>query len=482
MQLDKYKFNYRYLYPLLALLLYFQFALLLIHSLQLKFAFFNLKLSSYFLLFIFLAEAVIRFNAALSIEIPRLIFLGEVLLYFLLLLFLNGQYQGLNSLLSIKLVELYLFTLLSIFIWLQLNELTAFFFIFNQDCVKIFDHSDSVNNLDEFRRLLDYPLIWPKIKHKIILLNLGLLICWALVETLQPTIILLTISFLITEIFLLASAYFTKKTIDWQVNGIKEFSTIKQGWIKFLILLISIAFLFSALMPANYQLLPMNKIGGWLNSNLEFKSNLAPNRTSPKLTNNFSSQVKQAAKKPSSLLILFYLAIEILLVFLVGLLILLLIIFLFKSELSKFKNLSQFTRAFLAFIKNIIQLVSLSLKKINFKIKATWQQKQKQLKTRQLNNQEIKELQFEQIKAGDSSVISQIYFALLKLLAWQGIKKDNTLTPYEFSEQLEVDNSILQEIKLLTTLFVESSYSNHSLSKQIINSASQSWQRIKNKF
>jgi len=268
MKAKEYNFKYSYLYPFMGVLLYFILAVMFFYLVEINSNFFNLNMLSYLLLFLFLIEAILHFNASLEIKIPLLTFAAEFFLYLFILVVFSGRYQGLNSIFILENLDLFTFWLISIFIWYQVYEFCGIFEYFRKDFDKIYASRGEDWNLDEFRRLLDYPLIWPRMTQKISWLNLPLFILWAVMGEMNTFFLVLTIIFLVVEVFLLALTYLDKKTVDWNVNRIKESQSIKKGWRKFLLIFIISALLLAFLLPSNYQPLPMDRINSWLGRQL----------------------------------------------------------------------------------------------------------------------------------------------------------------------------------------------------------------------
>ncbi|MFW6230039.1 MAG: hypothetical protein ACOC4L_03555, partial [Halanaerobium sp.] len=268
MKAKEYNFKYSYLYPFMGVLLYFLLALMFFYLIEVRFELMQLNKALYILLFLFLLEAILHSNAALEIKIPALTFILEFTFYLFAVIIFSGRYQGLNSIFTLNNLDLILFWLFSIFLWYQVSEFSRIFEYFRKDFAKIFENSGENWNLDEFRRLLDYPIIWPKMTQKVTWLNLPLLSVWAILGEINAVILILTILFLVVEVFLLALSYLDKKRVDWQVNGIKESASIRSGWRKFLLFFIISALLLAFLLPANYQPLPMDRINSWLGQKL----------------------------------------------------------------------------------------------------------------------------------------------------------------------------------------------------------------------
>ena len=235
MKAREYNFKYSYFYPFLGVMLYFILSLLFFYLIEVKFEFMQLNNILYLLFFIFLVEAIFHTNAAQEVKIPALTFIVEFGIYLFAVILFSGRYQGLDSIFILTNLDLFLFWIFSIFIWYQTAELSRLFEYFRKDFDKIYDRSSDNWNLDEFRRLLDYPIIWPKLTQKISWLNLPLFVLWAVLGEMNSFYITLTVIFLVIEVFLLALTYLDKKRVDWKVNRIKESPAIKNGWLRFLL-------------------------------------------------------------------------------------------------------------------------------------------------------------------------------------------------------------------------------------------------------
>jgi len=484
MKAKEYNFKYSYLYPLLGVLLYFILSLMFFYLIEVKFEFMQLNNTLYLLLFIFLIEAILHANAALEIKIPALTFILEFAVYLFAIIIFSGRYQGLNSIFTLNNLDLFFFWGFSIFIWYQAAEICRLFEYFRKDFDKIYDRSSENWNLEEFRRLLDYPIIWPRLTRKISWLNLPLFIIWAAVGEMNSTIIVLTILFLVIEVFLLALAYLDKKTVDWRVNRIKEPAAIKSGWRKFLLFFIIFALLLAFLLPANYQPLPMDRINSFLAQRLaltempemEQGENLPKNLSSGEVPN-------KAEEEESPLVEILFIIIQVALTLLLGFVFLSLILFLIKSELSKIKNLPQFFKVFYSFLIKALKDIFISVKEINFNLSSSWRKRREKKKDRMNIKKEAKNLKNIDLSGESNSIIIRIYNSLLKLLSLKGMGKDPAATPYEYSSYLQDKyQDLKEEINNLTDIFVESAYSDHSLGKNAVKAAKSIWKILKKRF
>ena len=167
MKAKEYNFKYSYFYPFMGVLLYFILSLMFFYLIEAEFEFMQLNNLLYLLLFVFLIEAILHSNAAQEVKIPALTFILEFALYLLAIFVFSGRYQGLDSIFRLSNLDLFFFWIFSIFIWYQTAELSRLFEYFRKDFDKIYDRSSDNWNLDEFRRLLDYPIIWPKLTQKV---------------------------------------------------------------------------------------------------------------------------------------------------------------------------------------------------------------------------------------------------------------------------------------------------------------------------
>lgn len=484
MKAREYNFKYSYLYPLMGMLLYFILSLMFFYLLEVEFEFMQLNNILYLLLFIFLLEAILHTNAALEVKIPALIFIVEFAVYLLAIIVFSGRYQGLDSIFRLKNLDLFFFWIFSILIWYQLAELCRLFEYFRRDFDKIYDRSSENWNLDEFRRLLDYPIIWPKLTQKVTWLNLPLFIIWASVGEIQETIIVLTVLFLIIEVFLLALTYLDKKRVDWRVNRIKEPAAIKSGWLKFLLIFIISALLLAFLLPANYQPLPMDRINSFLAQNLSLTEMPVLEQGENQQKNYSPGEISDESDKEESVLIeILFMVTQIVLILFFGLLLLALILFLIKSELAKIKNLPQFFKAFYSFLIQAFKDIFTGLKEINFNLGSSWQQRGEKKQGKKLSRQEEKDIKNIDLSGESNSIIIRIYNSLLKLLSLKGMGRDPAATPYEYSAYLQDKyQDLKEEINNLTDIFVESAYSDHSLGENAVKAAKSIWKILKKKI
>lgn len=484
MKAKEYNFKYSYLYPLLSLILYFLLALMVINLIEIKTDFLKLGGFSFVLLFLFLVESILHFNAALELKVPALTFLVEFALYLLALFIFSGRYQGLESILTLNNLDLFFFWLFSLFLWYQIAEFCRLFEYFRTDFEKLFDQSSENWNLDEFRRLLDYPLVWPQVTKKITWLNLPLFLLWAILGELNSTFVLLSIFFLVTEVFLLALNYLDKKRLDWQVSGIKEFSTIKKGWHKFLLIFIITALVFAFLLPANYQPLPMNRIMNYFSQQLELTETPQIEVEETQQQGFKAEGVSEEVEKENSIIMeILFLVIQLSLSLIFGFLILSLILFLIKSEIGKIKNLPQFFKAFYGFLIKALNDIFSRVKELNFDLGSSWKKRKEKRAEKKEIKKDKKELKNIDLKGENSSIIIRIYNSLLKLLSLKGIGRDPAATPYEYSSYLEVKyQDLKEEINKLTEIFVESAYSNHSLGENAVKAAKSIWKILKKKI
>lgn len=483
MKSKEYNFKYSYLYPFMGLLLYFILALLLFYLLKIRSDFFNLYTSAYFLLFAFLLEAIFHYNAALDLEIPRFIFLFEHLFFLVILLFFSGRLQGLDNIFSLSNIDIYLFWLVSIFLWFQVYDFSRLFGYFRKDFIKIFDQSHQVRSLDEFRRLLDYPLIWPKIIAKISWLNLPLVILWAVMGRMNINFIYLTLIFLVIEVFFISLSYLDKKKIDWRVNGIEESKSVRRGWHRFLLIFIISALLIAFLLPANYQPLPMDQIKSWLHSKLVLREMPQIPAGNIRRQDMEEGDLSVQSELMIRILEMIFLVFQLILNILFLLLVLIFILFLIKSELSRIKNIPQFFKAFYRFFINFFREFFRTIKDFNFDLSSSWkrrQEKKEQKKSARYREEELKNID---LSDNSHSIIIRIYNSLLKLLSLKGLGRNPASTPYEYSSFLEGKyQDLKEEIKELTDIFVETAYSNHSLGKNAVKAAKSIWKIIKKKI
>ncbi|MFN2340138.1 MAG: DUF4129 domain-containing protein [Halanaerobium sp.] len=484
MKAREYNFKYSYFYPFMGLLLYFILSLMFFYLIEIKFEFMQLNNILYLLFFIFLVEAIFHTNAALEVKIPVLTSIVEFAVYLLAIIIFSGRYQGLDSIFILANLDLFLFWIFSIFIWYQTAELSRLFEYFRKDFDKIYDRSSENWNLDEFRRLLDYPIIWPQLTQKVSWLNLPLFILWAAVGEMNFTFITLTVLFLVIEVFLLALSYLDKKTVDWRVNRIKEPAAIKSGWRKFLLIFMISALLLAFLMPANYQPLPMDRINSWLGQRLAL-TEMPEMEQGESPAENYGSgeQLEQAEEEESRLIEILFVVIQIILTLVFGLFFLALIAFLIKSELTKIRNLPQFFRAFYGFLIRALKDIFTAVKEVNFNFSSSWQRRREKKKNKKNIKEETKDLKNIDLSGASNSIIIRIYNSLLKLLSLKGMGKDPAATPYEYSSYLQDKYQDLKtEINNLTDIFVESAYSDHSLGENAVQAAKSIWKILKKKI
>jgi len=484
MKAKEYNFKYRYLYPLMGVLLYFILSLMFFYLVEVKFEFMQLNNTLYLLFFLFLVEAVLHSNAALEVKIPALTFVLEFAVYLFAVIIFSGRYQGLDSILTLNNLDLFSFWIFSIFVWYQTAELCRLLEYFRKDFDKIYDRSSDNWNLDEFRRLLDYPVIWPRLTQKVSWLNLPLFLFWAALGEMNSTFIALTVLFLVIEVFLLALTYLDKKTVDWRVNRIKEPAAIKRGWRKFLLLFIISALLLAFLLPANYQPLPMDRINSFIVQRLALTEmpEMEPGENLPENLN--SGEVPDEVEEEESPLIeILFILIQIALALLLGFVLLALTLFLIKSELTKIKNLPQFFKAFYSFLIGAFKDIFTTVKEINFNLSSSWKKRREKKKNKKSNKKEAKDIKKIDLSGEGNSIIIRIYNSLLKLLSLKGMGKDPAATPYEYSSYLQDKyQDLKEEINNLTDIFVESAYSDHSLGENAVKAAKSIWKILKKKI
>ena len=484
MKAKEYSIKYSYLYPFMGLMLYFILALMFFYLIEINFELMQINSSSYLLLFLFLMEAILHFNASLETKIPLLTFAVEFFLYLTALVIFSGRYQGLDSIFILAKLDLFIFWLLSIFLWYQVYEFCSIFEYFRKDFDKIYASRGEDWNLDEFRRLLDYPLIWPKMTQKVSWLNLPLLILWAFMGEMNTLFLVLTIIFLVIEVFLLALTYLDKKTVDWNVNRIKETQSIKKGWRKFLLIFIISALLLAFLLPSNYQPLPMDQINSWLGRQLasigvfelEEQQNMRQNLGARELP-------EKVEEEESRLLEILFITIQIFLTVIFGFFFLALIIFVISSELSKIKNIPQFVKEFFRFLFKAVRDIFAVVREINFNLSSSWHSRKEKRQQNKSAKKEAENIKNIELTGQSKSIISRIYNSLLKLLSLKGMGRDPASTPYEYSSYLEEKyQELKEEINKLTEIFVESAYSDHSLGENAVKAAKSIWKILKKKI
>jgi len=483
MKAKEYNLKYSYLYPLMGLILYFILGLMFFYLIEVNFKLVKFNRVSYLLFFLFLLEAILHFNASLEIKIPALTFAVEFFIYLSALIIFNGRYQGLDSIFVLAKLDLFIFWLVSIFIWYQVYEFCGIFEYFRKDFDKIYASRGEDWNLDEFRRLLDYPLIWPKMTQKVSWLNLPLFILWAFMGEMNTVFLVLTIIFLVTEVFLLALSYLDKKTVDWNVNRIKETETIKKGWRKFLLIFIISALLLAFLLPSNYQPLPMDRINSWLGRQLALMGVVEMEQQNIQGKMGVGELPDQMVEEESRLVEILFLISQIFLTVIFALFFLALVIFLISVEISRIKNLPQFFRAFYQFVIKAVKDILAFVREINLDLSSSWRKRKERRRQKKSIKDEEKSIKNIELSGKSNSIISRIYNSLLKLLSLKGMAKDPASTPYEYSSYLEDKyQEIKEEINDLTEIFVESAYSNHSLGENAVRAARNIWKILKKKI
>ncbi|SIQ77272.1 DUF4129 domain-containing protein [Halanaerobium kushneri] len=482
MKAKEYNFKYSYLYPFMGVMLYFILAIMFFYLIEINSNFMNLNNFSYLILFLFLVEAILHFNASLEIKIPMLTFVVEFFVYLLLLVVLSGRYQSLATIFSLDKLDLFIFWLVSIFFWYQVYEFCGIFEYFRKDFDKIYESKGEDWNLDEFRRLLDYPLIWPRMTRKVSWLNLPLLILWAFIGEVNMLFLILTIIFLVTEVFLLALTYLDKKTVDWNVNRIKETQSIKKGWRKFLLIFIILALLLAFLLPSNYQPLPMDRINSWIGQQLALLGVVEMEQQDNIRERFDAGQLPDEAEEeePRWIEILFVI-IQIFLTVIFALFFLALVIFFITSEIGKLKNMPQFFKAFYQFIIKALKDIFTVIKEINFT--SGWRKRNERLKNKKSAKEEAKNIKNIELTGQSNSIIIRIYNSLLRLLSLKGMGKDPAATPYEYRSYLvEKFQDLKEEINNLTEIFVETAYSDHPLGENAVKTARTIWKILKKKI
>ncbi len=480
MDFPDYDFKYRYLYPLLGLVLYYILTIITILTLNKYFDMLKLNVFTALLILAFLVESMVRFNAELKLKIPVVTFLLEFILYYLALLFTTGSY-GVNGIYGFRNPSLWVVFLLSVVAWFHVNELAGLFNVFRVDCEKIYVKSSGRWSFDEFRRLLDYPSTWKKISKKISFINIYLLIIWAALRILNPYVVVGTIIFLIIEIFLLSLAYLDKKTIDWHIQGIERPVLLKEGWYRFIVIILILALSFAEVLPYNYSPLPLQRIGRWLNSLLpEMKPGEMPTPERPERQIPTGEIARQEQAEGINYMNIIFLVLQIILFTSFGIIILAFIIFLVKLEFKKVKNLPDFFKKFSSFFRSLVKEIFSRVKQLNITIRSSRHIIKKRRRKKEDTAREIDRIKNIKIPGNLRSMVIIIYNSMLKLLSIRGQGKKQDQTPYEYSRMIgDQYIDISEDINHLTDFYVEIVYSDHSLSKSTASLVKKIWAKVK---
>lgn len=472
MESPEYNVKYKIFYPLLTLILYYLLFLMAIRSINYHFDIININIFMYVIILFFFMEAIIRYNAGLKLEIPVFLFIVEFGLFWLVIRFLPPGLKG---------VSLWLVWVLVIFCWFNIYDLCNTFNIFRKDCEKVYDNSEGKWSFDEFRRLLDYPKTWKEFSHKIWFINIFLFIIWLAFMGADLFIISTSIIFLLIEIVLLSLVYLDKMSLDWYIEGINRPQMITKNWYKSIIILLAIVLVFTVVLPYNYNPVPLEKIGRWLESilpdgRMEIEDMERIER--PKSEGQRIQQPEQEQKAGLMQIIFFILQVLLGLTFV--LLIMALIFYLLGMEIKKLANLPPFFKRFFIFFLDFIKNIFAGAKKIKMKFSKTRARIKTTNKSRQAINKEIKSIKDGVLPDNLRSLIFVIYNSMLKLFAVRGVEKKQYQTPFEFSQiaRKHVKNAN-KEIDDITDIYVETAYSNHSLSEKTGKIIKILWEKVK---
>ena len=471
---QNFEIKYRYLYPLMCLVIYYFLTIMTILTFNRYLNILRLNTFVLLLILLFLFESIIRFNAGLKLNLPKLVFIVEAALLYFLLLFISGSPYSFRD------WSIWIVWVLSIIAWFHVNDLTAYFNVFHVDCEKVFEKSSGRWSFDEFRRLLDYPSTWKKISRKITFVNIPLMIIWIAFREYSLLMLTGSIMILIIEVFLLALAYLDKKTIDWYIEGIKRPVMLKEGWYRFLLIMLITALIFAAVLPYNYSPLPLQTIGNWFNSIMpqispeEMPINERPDRQIPDGVGR-----QEEADGVNYFHIIFFI-LQLILYGLFFLLVVTLVLFLLKLEFKSINNLPEFFKRFIKFSLSFIKEIFYRVKDINFAIEASRSKIKRKYQKKKEFNKESSKIRDLKLPTNLRPMVILIYNSMLKLLSIRGYSRGKSDTPYEYSRILGkqfVD--ISKEINQLTAFYVEVVYSNHSSIKSTATFIKRLWEKVK---
>ncbi|MFP4661902.1 MAG: DUF4129 domain-containing protein [Halanaerobiales bacterium] len=477
MNSQEYNFKYRYIYPLLGLLLYFLLLIMLIFALNRHFDFFSLNIFTSLPILLFLIEAVVRFNAGLKLKIPVFTWLVEVSIYLALLfvalgLSSSGEFNGFRE------PGLWIVFVMGIIGWLNINELANYYNFFRVDCEKIFGKSGGRSAMDDFRRMLDYPSVWKKLSRKVSILNFLLPLIWAIYGQYSLFLLTGTVLFVFLEFLLLTLTYLDKKAIDWYVEGIDS-PALRGDWFKYLIIVILIAVAFAGILPYNYSPIPMEAIGHWLGS-VDIRLEEMPQDERPDIRTP-TEQIGQPPEGGSvNILQIIFVIIQILIYISFLFIIIAMIFFLFRLEFRKIKNIPDFFRKFILFIRNFIREIFSSMKKLKFNFDSENSGLRKKRQEKRETGKEKKRLKDITLPTNIRSMVITIYNSMLRLLSFRGRERKKYQTPYEYGRMVVEDfKDIEEEIGLITRFYVEVSYSDHSLGESTVHLLKGVWDKLR---
>ncbi|MFW5985867.1 MAG: DUF4129 domain-containing protein [Halanaerobiales bacterium] len=422
------------------------------------------------LLFLFLLEVIIRYNAGIDLEIPYYLFVIEFAAFWVLLRFLPPGLKG---------TGLWLVWLLAVFCWYNIYDLCNVYNIFRNDYIKI--HNSPRENLDEFRRLLDYAANWKVFSRKIWFINFYLFIAWLVFTGADLFIIITSIVFGLVEIFLLSLVYLDKITIDWYLDGIKRPALITRNWYKAIYILLAAVLLFTIILPYNYEPVPVDKIGSWLAA-IFTSSQIQPEeiaREQERLPEEDIDQRQQMEEETGIIQLLFFI-LQVVLGSLFALIILAFILYLLKGEITRTTSLPLFIKRFLLFLLDLIKKIFRSVSKIKIRVNRTRNKIKSGRLSKKTRDKQIKSIKEITLPGNLRRMIFAVYNSMLRLFALRGVERKEYQTPFEFSRSArEKIKEAEKEIDEITRIFVETAYSDHSLSEKTGKIIKSLWKKIK---
>ena len=478
---NDYNFRFRVLYPLTVFLLNAILLILGIYGLNHYFNLIKLNFFSLIVISLFLLEAVIRFAAGQKLALPKVLFVLEAGLFLLILsIFVPGPYN----------IRLWLVWALGLISWFNIYRLTSSFSLFETNCAKVYGKNNGEDKgntrdkwtFDEFRRLLDYPSHWKKIVEFIYFSNIPLVLVWALVQEIKVVLVAGSIVYLALEIFLLGSLYLEKKTLDWYIEGLERPPYLKKVWSVLIILTLIITMSTAALLPYNYNPLPLESISRWFSSrSLNFSPEGLPVREEPFVEQYTPAIPEEEGNGGGGFAAIIFFIIQLVLAASILLVIAALVFFFLKQEYSKGGNLPMFIRNFLKFIYNLAKGLFSRVREFSFPLKTFREILSREESRKKGSRQELEEIKKTSLPVDLRSLIITIYHSMLRLLALKGRSKKKTETPYEFSQMMgkRFENNRM-EIKGITDLYVELIYSNHRIHKEVKNRIRELWGKLHN--
>lgn len=473
-----FEIKYKYIYPFMGVNLYFLLAVMTIQALNRQFSIINLNIFIVILLFAAMLESVIRFNAARKLKVPVFLYLIEAASFLGLLLLLGEGSEGLRD------PGTWVVFVVSLIAWVNVQEITSYFNVFYNDSNKIFKNSNSKYSLDEFRRMLDYPSTWKKFSRKISFANIVLIVIWAVVGQFDNFIIIETIIFIICEVFLLSLVYRDKKSIDWHISGIESSLSLKEGWYSFILIILVVSLCFAVVLPYNYDPLPLEEIGNWIQSVLpDIDTREMPDYDSPSGEELVGEPDMPRGDEGPSIVEIVFFVMQSLLFLSILIIVGFLFLFLTKMELSSFRNIPEFFKKFMMFFLNYIRKMFVQIKKVNLSVRSRSRNIRRKRKRDKDKSRETTELKNISLPADMRSMIVIIYNSMLKLLTFKGQGKSKDQTPHEFSRMLKESRSdIGDEMNSITDYYVEIVYSDHSIAESTAELIKSLWKKLRKKL